>query len=100
MCCCLALVCQTACAEPESLLCHASRLWLALSRTQSKVKEASISELEYQRPAAPMQQGSIRQVKPVDVFQYAIPKPVSVKRGQSALVSHALTCPLPPCGAL
>jgi len=29
---------------------------------------------------------SLRQVKPVDVFQYDIDKPVSVKRGQSALV--------------
>jgi len=29
---------------------------------------------------------NLRQVKPVDVFQYDIDKPVSVKRGQSALV--------------
>jgi hypothetical protein len=51
-----------------------------------KVKEKSIAEMEFTRTNAPMKQSTVRQVKPVDVFQYPIPKPVTVKRGQSALV--------------
>lgn len=37
-------------------------------------------------PARQMKKDSVRKIKAVDVFQYPIKKPVSVKRGQSALV--------------
>eukprot|EP00456_Euglypha_rotunda_P038155 TRINITY_DN2928_c0_g1_i2.p1 TRINITY_DN2928_c0_g1~~TRINITY_DN2928_c0_g1_i2.p1 ORF type:complete len:734 (-),score=126.56 TRINITY_DN2928_c0_g1_i2:170-2152(-) len=52
----------------------------AESRAISSWKEDS------SKPKSKQKMDDLKQVKPVDVFQYEIEKPVSVKRGQSALV--------------
>jgi len=56
---------------------------------EKKVDNRSRAIDSWKKPApeAPKQKmQDLKQVKPVDVFQYEIDKPVSVKRGQSALV--------------
>jgi len=62
-----------------------------IGRVQEEKKNDSrsqaISSWNKPPPEAPKQKmQDLKQVKPVDVFQYEIDKPVSVKRGQSALV--------------
>jgi hypothetical protein len=83
----------------ESLLKDAPAILSSLSTSEAQIGQVSSSNstkfVEPSRPsystsAVPpkptMRSDTVRKIKPVDVFSYAIDKPVTVKRGQSALV--------------
>jgi len=83
----------------ESLLKDAPAILSSLSTSEAQIGQVSSSNstkfVEPPRPsysssAVPpkptMRSDTVRKIKPVDVFSYAIDKPVTVKRGQSALV--------------
>jgi hypothetical protein len=83
----------------ESLLKDASAILSSLSSAGPEIGQVSSSNTErYVEPPRPsfssiavpppkvMKKDTVRKVKQVDFFKYDIDKPVSVKRGQSALV--------------
>jgi len=95
----------------ESLLKDAASVLSSLSTSEAQIGQVSSTNattiIEPKRPlyssvAVPskpkIRSDTVRKIKPVDVFSYAIDKPVTVKRGQSALVPFlSAECPAISC---